>query len=286
MNNYLFKKEKVLELFEKIKNELVKNKINLQKGFDLDFKEWEFEVEFDKLITIIDSFKDKEYLPLFTKNKIIDGIGLICLISNGNPYLNFEFVLSCLYTNNKVNVILTDKMLASNRLIIECIKKVLKNEKLNEDTVSYTEVISNDKVIGMQDEFDLLYYFGNKEEYINFSKRLHVDSKFENFGEIYVYVDTDEFKKELLEIDKFAYINEMKVNYYNEQLEMVTKLMNDKNNISKISVIFTKNIDKAYEFIKKIKSENIYININPCEYIKFETNLNNLVYFKNIIIKK
>ena len=286
MNNYLFKKEKALDLFEKIKKELLTGRKTIEKGFELDLKEWEFKVEFDKIISVLDNMKEKEYLPLFSKDKIVDGIGKICLVSNGNPYLIFEFILSCLYTNNKVKVTLTDKLLASNRVLIECIIKVLKNEKCDDDTVSFIEVVSKDKVIGLQDEFDLLYYFGNKEEYLNYTKRLHIDSKFENFGEMYVYVDSKDFKECLLEIDKFAYINEIKVNYYTESLDVVSKQVNNKNNINKISVIFTKNIDKAYEFIKLIKTENVYINIDPCENISFSTNLNNLVYSKKVVIKK
>ena len=286
MNNYLFKKEKVLALFEKIKKELLTGRKTIEKGFELDLKEWEIKIEFDKIISILESMKEKEYLPLFTKEKIVDGLGKIGLVSNGNPYLIFEFILSCLYTNNKVRVVLTDKMLASNRVLIECIIKVLKKEKCDEDTVSFIEVVSKDKVIGIQDEFDVLYYFGNKEEYLNYTKRLHIDSIFENFGEMYVYVDSKDFKEFLLEIDKFAYINEIKVNYYTESLEIVEKQVNNRNNINKISVIFTKNIEKAYEFIKLIKTENVYININPCEYVSFSTKLNNLVYSKKIIIKK
>lgn len=286
MNNYLFKKEKVLDLFEKIKKELLTGKKTIEKGFELDLKEWEIKIDFDKIISILDNMKEKEYLPLFTKEKIVDGLGKIGLVSNGNPYLIFEFILSCLYTNNKVRVVLTDKMLASNRVLIECITKVIKKEKCDEDTVSFLEVVSKDKVIGIQNEFDVLYYFGNKEEYLNYTKRLHIDSIFENFGEMYVYVDSKDFKEHLLEIDKFAYINEIKVNYYTESLETVSKQVNNRNNINKISVIFTKDIEKAYEFIKLMKTENVYININPCEYISFSTKLNNLVYSKNIVIKK
>ena len=286
MNNYLFKKEKVLDLFEKIKNEFEVKKDTINKAFELDLKEWEIEIKIDEVIKIIDSFKEKEYLPIFSKDKIVDGIGKIGLISSGNTYLNLNFILSCLYTNNKVTVFLTNKLLASNKVVIECVKKVIKKEKLDEDTVEFIEVVSEDKVISYQDKFDLIYYFGNKETYLNFIKRLHVDSKFENYGEMDVFVDSKDFKTILLELDKFAYINEIKINYYKGSLENAALNMNDKNNINKISVIFTKDTAKAYEFIKKIKSENVYININPCEYIKFDTNLNNLIYSKKVVIKK
>ena len=62
MDNYLFKKEKVLELFDKIKKELLIKKNMLQKGFDLDYKEWEYKIEFEKIISLIENIKEREYL--------------------------------------------------------------------------------------------------------------------------------------------------------------------------------------------------------------------------------
>ena len=41
----------------------------------------------------------------------------------------------------------------------------------------------------------------------------------------------------------------------------------------------------AYDFIKKIKAENVYVNINPCEKITFEVDMENLIYKKKINLK-
>ena len=78
----------------------------------------------------------------------------------------------------------------------------------------------------------------------------------------------------------------MKVYYFNTDFEKSIEKINKTNNVNKISIIFTKNIDKAYEFVKKIKSENIYINLENIEEFKYNINLNNLVFSKNIKIGK
>ena len=282
MNNYYFKKDKVIELFNIIQKEIKLNKRNLENAFNLDFEEWETKIEFEKVLEIFDNIKEKEYLPKFAKDQIVDGFGKVILICNQNPYLILNFILSCIYTNNKTTVILERKMLATNKAIIEIIRKYIIKLKLDLDTVEYIEVDNKDKVVEIQDNYDLLYYFGNKQEYINFTKRLHIDSKFENFGEIYVYMDSKDFKSEFINIDKFAYLNEINVEYYSMDFENSINQINNFNNVNKISVIFTKNIDKAYQFIRKIKSENVYINKDPCQSFKYETNMNNLVYIKNI----
>ena len=41
MNKYLFRKEKVLEIFGKIEKKLIDNKKNLEKGFKLYKDEWD-----------------------------------------------------------------------------------------------------------------------------------------------------------------------------------------------------------------------------------------------------
>lgn len=286
MENYLFKEEKVKELLEKIKAELAKKEKTLQKAFSLDEKEWEYKVDLGKILEAIDTVKNEKYLPKFTKEEIVDGLGdIILVVKNQNPYLIFEFVLYSIYTNNKVTAILENKLLASNKVLLELIRNVLKENKYDENIVSFKELKSTFDIIDIQNDYDLLYYFGNKEEYLSFIKRIHIDSIFENYGEIDVYVDSNDFKDELLKIDKFAYINEIKVNYYNSSLEEAEKIMNNKNNINKISVIFTKDINNAYKFVKNIKSENVYINVNPITNFLFDINQNNLVYSKNIIMK-
>lgn len=284
MSNYFFKKEKVLELLNKIQKDLKNKKHIIQKAFDLDYKKWETKIEIEQLIKIIDNIKNEEYLPKFTKQEIIDGLGKIALVNTTNPYMIFSFILYCIYTNNKFCIMLEEKLLASNKAIIELIRKCFEDLKYDLDIINYKEVINKEEIIQIQDDFDLIYYLGNKEEYLNFSKRIHIDSKFENFGEIYVYIDGEDFKDEIINIDKYAYKNELKVCYYKANLEESINLINKCNNINKISIIFTKNIDIAYEFIKKIKSEKIYINKNPEEII-YSINQNNIIFRKNIIFK-
>lgn len=286
MNSFCFKKEKVIEIFDKIKNDLKQKNEILKEAFDLDKKEWEYSPKIEELISIIEYVKKQEYLPVFSKEKIVDGFGKIALVTNQNPYIIFNFILSALYTNNEVEVILENKLLASNKVIIELIRKSLEELKYDSNIITFKEVINKEEIIEYQDNYDLLYYMGNKQNYIEFIKRIHIDSKFENFAEIYVYIDDKEFEKQFSKIDEFAYYNDIKVYYFNTDFEKSIEKINKTNNVNKISIIFTKNIDKAYEFVKKIKSENIYINLENIEEFKYNINLNNLVFSKNIKIGK
>ena len=280
MNNFYFKKEDVYKIFEKIKIGLNSDKKNIEKAFELDYKEWEYEVDFNKIIKQIDLIKEKDYLPVFSKEEIVDGIGRICLICNQNPYLIFNFILSAIYTNNKVEIVLEDKMLASNKAIIESIKKVFNSMKLDKEILTYLELTNKDDIVSYQDKYDLIYYLGNKSSYINFIKRIHIDTKFQNFGEVDLYTDSKEFKEVIVEIDKWAYLNEIKINIYNSDIDETIKEINKLNNTNGISIIFSKDMDKISKFIKNVKSERVYVNTDFIKDYKFETNLNNLVYKK------
>ena len=280
MNSFHFKKEEVDKILESIKKGLNSDKKNIEKAFELDYKEWEYEVDFNKIINEIDFVKEREYLPVFSKEEIVDGIGKICLICNQNPYLIFSFILCAIYTNNKVEVVLENKMLASNKAIIKSIEKVLNAIKLDRDTITYIELTNKDDIISYQDKYDLIYYFGNKDSYISFIKRINIDTKFENFGEVNLYTDSKEFKEAVVEIDKWAYLNEMKINIYNSDIDEAIEEINRLNNTSSISIIFSKNMDKISNFIKNVKSKTIYVNTDFTKDYIFETNLNNLVYKK------
>lgn len=287
MNSYFFKKEKVIEILNEIQIKLKDKTKVLEKAFDADYKKWEVKIELEQLMKIIENVKKQEYLPKFSKQEIIDGLGKIALVNTTNPYIIFNFVLSCVYTNNKACIILENKFFASNVAIIELVKKVLEDLKYDSNLIEYKEVLKKEEIIQKQDEYDLIYYVGNKEEYLDFIKRIHIDSKFENFGEIYLYVDNNElFKDKLLEMDKLAYKNELKVHYYDSNLENSVHLINKGNNINKISIIFTDNIENAYEFIKKIKAEKIYVNEKPEAYLMYNIKQNNLIFKKVIALKK
>ena len=282
MNDFNFKKEKTIEVLNTIKKGLISDKRTIEKAIGLDEKEWEYKVDFNKLLEEIETIKSEEYLPVFSKEKIVDGIGKIALISNQNPYLIFNFILSSVYTNNKVEVILENKMLATNKIIIESICKALKDLKIDEDTVSYIILDNKEGIVAKQDNYDLIYYFGKKEEYFSFIKRIHIDTKFDNFGEIDLCFDAKEWKEKLVEIEKWAYLNEIKINYYHDDLESAIKVMNEFNNINKMTIVFSKNIDTITRLVKEVKSEEIYININSTDFYKPKTNLNHLVYTKII----
>lgn len=280
MNSYYFNKDKAKKLLESIRKNLTDNKNNISKAIELDYNEWEYKTDINLIYECINNIESKDYLPIFSKEQIIDGYGKVLLISNQNPYIIFSFILSAIYTNNKAEIILGNKMLATNKSIIEIVRKSLREENYEEDIIKEAEVKSFEDIVSKQDNYDLIYYLGNKSTYLNIIKRLHVDSKFEEFGEINICVDSEDYRSQIIKIDKWAYSNDIKVNLFRLDSENNVNEINNLNSISRMTIIFSKDVEKITKLSKQIKSQTIYVNMNPTENYKYDIDLENLTYRK------
>ena len=223
-------------------------------------------------------------LPSFSAQKIKDGFGNIAVMYNGDPYVTLKMLISSLRTHNNV-VFFTKNFKTLNDLLIESINIVTKELKYTERIAVLQTNFSKNDIIKKQNGFNLLVYIGNKRDFQTVSKQLNIPSVFRGYGSIDVFIDDKSYKETLLDIDDFAYENNIKVNYfYNTDIDETIAYIN-KYNLNDCFAVFTKNSELAYKFINSIKSKNIFINKNPFVNYEFDLNENQLVYTKNISMK-
>lgn len=284
----ILNKDELIKVLDEIKNNFKNKKDIFQKAVKLDIDEWEYETNLDDLIDTIDSLKEKEYLLKKSKKEIVTGIGKVAILNSFNPVSNLIAIISLIRTGNKPTLLLDDKILATNKVMIELINDSLKNSKVKgakDYKVELIQIKKPEDFIGYETKFDLLMFIGSFYEYQKFIKRIDIRSVLISFGEISIYVDAqDEFEKVLADISKYAYKNEIKIKYYNGDLKEAIKEINEMQNISKTVAIFTKNIDQAFEFVGDIKAENIFINKDPLKDLSIDINEENLVIRKRIIL--
>ena len=284
----ILNKDELIKVLEEIKNNFKNKKDIFQKAVKLDIDEWEYETNLDDLIDTIDSLKEKEYLLKKSKKEIVTGIGKVAILNSFNPISNLIAIISLIRTGNKPTLLLDDKILATNKVMIELINDSLKNSKVKgakDYKVELIQIKKPEDFIGYETKFDLLMFIGSFYEYQKFIKRIDIRSVLISFGEISIYVDAqDEFEKVLADISKYAYKNEIKIKYYNGDLKEAIKEINEIQNISKTVAIFTKNIDQAFEFVGDIKAENIFINKDPLKDLAIDINEEDLVIRKRIIL--
>lgn len=278
--------EKIIDIdliknsINQILKEFKTNKELLEKYIDLDYNECGLKIEYSKMISIIETYFEKEIICKFNKFELINGIGALAVINNENPYYTLSTCLAALRTNNTVAFYQKDNMYSLNKFIIDTFSKI-----------SYPEHFSRIKVVSYIDfikdsiNYDSLLFIGKYDEYIYLSKKLNIPIIFEPYGDINVYVDDISFKSNLIDIDKMAYSNCIQINYLKESdIDLAIKKINSESPAS-INVIFTKNTEKAIKFLKDVKSSKIYVNKNPFENLNYILDENKLVYKKEIYYK-
>lgn len=282
---YNFKASKIEKILDKFAILIEKNKESFDNAIKKDAKSNSQKIEFNKIIQIVNTYKkDMPILPYFSAQKIKDGFGNIAVMYNGDPYVTLKMLISSLRTHNNV-VFFTKNFKTLNDLLIESINIVTKELKYTERIAVLQTNFSKNDIIKKQNGFNLLVYIGNKRDFQTVSKQLNIPSVFRGYGSIDVFIDDKSYKETLLDIDDFAYENNIKVNYFhNTDIDETIAYIN-KYNLNDCFAVFTKNSELAYKFINSIKSKNIFINTNPFVNYEFDLNENQLVYTKNISMK-
>ena len=282
---YNFKVAKIEKILEKFSILIEKNKNSLDNAIKKDAKTNNQKIEFDRIINIVKNYKkDMPILPFFTSKTIKDGFGNIAVMYNGDPYVTLKMLISALRTHNNV-VFFTNNFKTLNDLLIESINIVTKELNYTERIAVLQTNFSKNDIIKKQNCFNLLVYIGSKRDFQAVNKQLNIPSVFRGYGFIDIFIEDKSFKDTLLDIDDFAYENNIKVNYFHDTDILQTIDYINKYNLNDCFAVFTKNSDLAYKFINSIKAKNIFINTNPFINYEFDLNENQLVYTKNISMK-
>lgn len=284
-SNYIYKPNIVNSILKEFKAQFSK-KIGFDKAVEIDRKHHGVYVKYSKILDIIDEEldDDKNYLK-YTSSKIIDGYGNIAVMYNGDPYVTLRLAIKALKTHNNI-VFFAKKYLAINTKIIETINILAQKMKYAKRILSIEYNISEGTIFYNQNFFNMLLFVGEKREYQNFKKKLGIPSIYSGYGYVDVFIDSKKFKNEILDMDEYANENYVHINYYYESdYSSVSKFLN-KYELTETFILFSEDSDIIYKYINGIKAKNIFINKSPFENYKFDITEKDLVYEKNINMKK
>ena len=295
--------------FNKILNE-IKESINntfeyLTEANKIDIKNNNgFKVELSTLNTIIDNcinedltygtvitnFKDEEKKYYYGKE--LESIGTTCLIFDGNPYILLELIIRNILANNSLIISYNGYMYGTNNYIIELIKSILTNNKIDENQINSYMEDNIYKVLKYSTSIDLVIGIGNRELQNNVLKNTNnkvITSGYEYFDLYLESLNNLEFIKEFIKLNNNITI------YYQEDLSLdipnaipVNKLDEaiyfiNTNGSLYSSSIFTDNKENAHTFIKEIKSKQVLVNTSPLANHYLDINQSDLSLEKIII---
>lgn len=204
--------------------------------------------------------------------KEIFDIGNVVTITDGNPYVLIEMIIRNLMAFNTVLFVNNGNMQNTNRLIIDILKTVLKQNNFSKNLVelyiseNYDDILSNfaniDLVICIGDHYlqnlilsksknkTIVSGYENFDLYIEDTKNIDFINKIINSGiKINLYI------KDELDFDND---NSIRVN---DIEEAITQINYNGNRYS--TGIFTSSSDNASKFIKEVKSSIITVNASP-----------------------
>jgi hypothetical protein len=118
----------------------------------------------------------------------------------------------------------------------------------------------------------VIYTYDEEGKYLDDIK---VEDNIETSNNKYVYIENEEFEKEALQNSENAIY--LKGNF-EENILKINETIND------VAVIYTKDKEKASEFINLVRSNNVFVNSNISNAIKIENSIKTLYREKHIII--
>lgn len=234
-------------MLSRIQKEMINNKKEFERLLNLDNKYCKRKVQIDKFIEIVENYKNID-IENINKKMII--------ICNGNPYTVLNIAMIAVVKNIKIEINIDDTMLATNKLILEIINRVLKGNKLD-IKIELTQDIKGDNLIFIDRIND--FCLGNKEK-----------SKFIPYESIDIYSDNEKFDELYEKIYNYAIDLNIDVDIFDdEDIEAMMRYGKGKKKI-----ILTNDT----KIRNKYNEENIYINENP---FKEE----NIIFDKEMIYK-
>lgn len=284
-STYIYKQSIISSILQEFKAQFSK-KSGFEKAVQIDRRHHGVYVKYSKILEIIDEelADDKNYLK-YTSGNIVDGYGNIAVVYNGDPYVTLRLAIKALKTHNNI-VFFAKKYLAINTKIIETINILAQKMKYAKRVLSIEYNISEGTIFYNQNFFNMLLFVGEKREYQNFKKKLGIPSIYSGYGYVDVFIDSKRLKNEILEMDEYANENYIHINYYYEvDYPSVSKFLN-KYELTETFALFSEDSEVIYKYINGIKAKNIFINKSPFENYKFDITEKDLVYEKNINMKK
>ena len=231
------------------------------------------------------------FLPKFDKKEIVDGIGKIAVLYNGDIELTKKLAILAVRTHNRITLI-TDNYPEENKTVVDSLNRLSQVLEYGEDILELKQ-ITRLAFLDVQNEYDCVLVIGVKKDYLSLLSHLRIKSIFYQYGEYNIFVDnnlTDAQRNTLKEFDEYAYEHSLIMHYINISKTFTLKkeideIIHEINMFgeNQIISIFTTVQDHSYYFLSELNCKKIVINSKPFD--SFEFDENDFVFKKNIVME-
>lgn len=188
----------------------------------------------------------------------------IAVCYSGAPEITITYILDSILYNNKITLCVNEYKIINEVLItiiVESMKKLnIKNLWINYSS-SYNEIYLRDN----EKNFDNIVFIGDFFEYEKFKYFFKTNVEYNNYGYIKIFMDKSKYKNEYKEIMKYAYIENIYLEIYDDIQEFI-----DESKKEDFAIAYIDDFKVINKLQKEIKSGELLINNFPFDAYKFK----------------
>lgn len=154
-----------------------------------------------------------------------ENINSMAIKYNGHPEVTVYMLLYSVTNDCKVGLYY-DSYNIINIVLISIFENILKELNVYK-RIRYIEENSQNKLIEEQDNYKKILFVGDCFEYENLQYFIRKKMAYNSFGFVKMFIDTEKFKKEYIEILKYSYINNIYVEIYDDFKDLINNIRNE-----------------------------------------------------------
>ena len=247
------------KLLEKINSGIKKNKNVLDEAINEELSKGN-SVNIDKIKEILKDFEEISEKEHNFENK---SVAVCC---SGKPEITITYILDSIIYNNKITLCISGNKVI-NEILITIILESMRECKIKNQWINYK---SNYNEIYLRDNeryFNKIVYIGDYFEYERFNSFFKKQVEYNNYGYIKLFMDKSKYKEEYKKIMKYAYIENIYVEIYDDIQECILE-----SKPTDFTIIYVDDFKIVNQLQKELKSKEVLINTFPFDEYKFKVN--------------
>lgn len=247
------------KLLEEINGGIKKNKKILDEAIKEELSKGN-SVHIDKLKEILKNFEKISEEVHKPENKSI----AVCY--SGKPEITITYIIDSIIYNNKITLCISGNKVI-NEILITIILESMRNCKIRNQWINYKPNYNEIYLRDNEKYFNKIVYIGDYFEFERFKTFFKKKVEYNNYGYIKLFMDKSKYKEEYKKIMKYAYIENIYVEIYDDIQECILE-----SKPTDFTIIYVDDFKIVNQLQKELKSKEVLINTFPFDEYKFKVN--------------
>ena len=247
-------KELLNKIIDELKKEIINNKNKFENLYKIDSKYSEQEFSINKIINLIDAYKNEKIKKQNKKN-------IIAVSYLGNTYITINLCIQSLIKKSGTIILIKDDLLGVNELIVTIFNAILQKNKI----ANMVRIFNNktiQEISQIDNEVESIICLGNTRTYYEYLKFGVKKLKYIPYKNIAIYSEEEKFEELKYELYNYAIKNGIEAEFYGEEIEEFIDCVNLSEELENV-LVFSSSKEVIQKCKEQIKNAKLFINENP-----------------------